>query len=157
MAAARAAFCGIESPSRWINCAKDRVTMLPESLKPPLQEHLKRVKAVHERDLAEGWGRVQLPMALDRKYPNAPKDWRWQWVFPQEGRWNNTNGDVRGDIMLTNPWFRKPSWMGPQGWDSASGPLSRDSGIPSQRTFSKAATIFEPSRNSEGRVMSRRP
>ena len=53
---------------------KDRITMLPESLKAPLQEHFKQVKAVHERDLADGWGCVQLPMALDRKYPNAPEE-----------------------------------------------------------------------------------
>ena len=58
--------------------AKDRTTMLPESLKATLQEHL-----------SDGWGRVQLPSALDRKYPNAPADWRWQWVFPQERRWIN--------------------------------------------------------------------
>jgi hypothetical protein len=64
--------------------AKDRITMLPGTLKMPLQEHLKTVKSLHERDLAEGWGRVVMPNALDRKYPNAPKDWRWQWVFPQE-------------------------------------------------------------------------
>jgi integrase len=67
--------------------AKDRITMLPDSLKEPLQKHLKKVKAIHERDLADGWGRVLLPAALDRKYPNAPKEWRWQWVFPQENRW----------------------------------------------------------------------
>jgi len=67
--------------------AKDRITMLPESLKAPLQEHLKKVRAIHEGDLADGWGRVLLPDALDRKYPNAPKEWRWQWVFPQENRW----------------------------------------------------------------------
>jgi integron integrase len=76
--------------------AKDRVTMLPESLKPPLQEHLKRVKAVHERDLADGRGRVLLPDALDRKYPNAPTDWRWQWVFPQENRWKNIKTGEEG-------------------------------------------------------------
>lgn len=69
--------------------AKDRITMLPESTKVLLQDHLKQVKAVHQKDVAEGWGRVQLPHALDRKYPNAPKDWRWQWVFPQEHRWVN--------------------------------------------------------------------
>lgn len=69
--------------------AKDCVTMLPESLKGPLQDHLKRVRTIHKRDLADGWGRVQLPVALDRKYPNAPKDWRWQWVFPQQTRWRN--------------------------------------------------------------------
>jgi integrase len=56
--------------------SKDRITMLPVSLKAPLQDHLKRAKAIHERDLTEGWGRVQMPMALDRKYPNAPMDWR---------------------------------------------------------------------------------
>jgi integrase len=65
---------------------KDRITMLPESLNAPLQAHVKKVKAIHEKDLADGWGRVLLPDALDRKNPNAPKDWRWQWVFPQETR-----------------------------------------------------------------------
>jgi integron integrase len=76
--------------------AKDRITMLPVSLKAPLQEHLKKVKAIHEKDLAEGWGRVQLPDAVDRKYPNAPKDWRWQWVFPQENRWKNAKTGEQG-------------------------------------------------------------
>jgi len=76
--------------------AKDRITMLPESLKGPLQDYLKRVKAIHERDLAEGWGRVLLPSALDRKYPNAPKEWRWQWVFPQENRWKNPKSGEEG-------------------------------------------------------------
>ena len=68
---------------------KDRVTMLPETLRKILQEHIKKVKTIHEKDLREGWGRVQLPEALDRKYPNAPTEWRWQWVFPQENRWRN--------------------------------------------------------------------
>lgn len=76
--------------------AKDRITMLPKSLKPALQKHLKKVKAVHERDLADGWGRVLLPGALDRKYPNAPKEWRWQWVFPQENRWKNPKTGEEG-------------------------------------------------------------
>lgn len=76
--------------------AKDRITMLPESLKGPLQHHLKKVKTIHERDLADGWGSVQLPMALDRKYPNAPKEWRWQWVFPQENRWKNQKTGEEG-------------------------------------------------------------
>jgi integron integrase len=76
--------------------AKDRITMLPESLKAPLQENLKRIRATHERDLADGWGRVLLPDALDRKYPNASKEWRWQWVFPQENRWKNSKTDEEG-------------------------------------------------------------
>jgi len=76
--------------------AKDRITMLPESLKAPLQAHLRKVRAVHDRDLAEGWGRVLLPHALDRKYPNAPAEWRWQWVFPQENRWKNRQTGEEG-------------------------------------------------------------
>ena len=69
---------------------QDRLTMLPESLKKPLQDHLRNVKTIHEKDLSAGWGCVQMPYALDRKYPNAAADWRWQWVFPQEKRWKNT-------------------------------------------------------------------
>jgi len=61
---------------------KDRVTMLPAALAAPLAEHLKRVKALHEQDLAAGRGAVCLPYALERKYPNASRDWAWQYVFP---------------------------------------------------------------------------
>jgi len=75
---------------------KDQITMLPESLKKPLADHLKQVKSIHDKDLAEGWRRVLLPGALDRKYPNAPAEWRWQWVFPQEHRWNNTKTGEEG-------------------------------------------------------------
>jgi hypothetical protein len=46
--------------------------------------------------LEEGWGRVQLPGALDRKYPNAPKEWHWQWVFPQENHWKNSKTGDEG-------------------------------------------------------------
>jgi len=76
--------------------AKDRLTMLPESLKKLLQDHLSKIKLIHEKDLTEGWGRVQMPNALDRKYPNAPADWRWQWVFPQENRWKNIKTGEQG-------------------------------------------------------------
>jgi integron integrase len=76
--------------------AKDRITMLPESLTAPLQDHLRVVRALHERDLADGWGRVPLPAALDRKYPHAPAEWRWPWVFPQENRWKNTQTGEQG-------------------------------------------------------------
>jgi integron integrase len=65
---------------------KDRVTMLPEKLKPDLQQHLKRVHSLHRRDLAEGLGRVWLPGALRVKYPNADREWAWQWVFPSKLR-----------------------------------------------------------------------
>ena len=75
---------------------KDRLTMIPKSLKTPLQQQLNKVKLIHERDLAEGWGRVQMPDALDRKYPNASADWRWQWVFPQAKRWKNLKTGQEG-------------------------------------------------------------
>jgi integron integrase len=76
--------------------AKDRVTMLPESLDVPLRRQLRRAQAVHARDLADGWGRIVLPDALDRKYPNAAAEWRWQWVFPQERRWRNPQTGEQG-------------------------------------------------------------
>jgi integron integrase len=60
---------------------KDRVTMLPESLIQPLQVHLQQVKTLHEDDLANGYGAVYLPFALERKYPNASREWGWQYVF----------------------------------------------------------------------------
>ncbi len=73
---------------------KDRVTMLPEALKGPLKDQLRRAEIVHKRDLAAGWGRVALPEALGRKYPNAAAEWRWQWVFPQQRRWtSHTTGE----------------------------------------------------------------
>jgi integron integrase len=61
---------------------KDRVTLLPRSLHPALHEHLRRVKALHQRDLAAGAGDALLPGALRRKYPNAGREWGWQCVFP---------------------------------------------------------------------------
>jgi integron integrase len=61
---------------------KDRHTMLASAIRDPLIQHLKRVKSQHEADLKAGLGRVSLPNALDRKYPNAGKEWAWQWVFP---------------------------------------------------------------------------
>jgi integrase len=61
---------------------KDRVTMLPGALKKPLLNHVARVKVQHESDLAAGRGTVALPGSLRVKYPNAPSEWVWQWVFP---------------------------------------------------------------------------
>ncbi len=61
---------------------KDRVTMLPAAVKTALARHLESVRAQHQRDLQHGAGWVELPTALDRKYPNAGREWVWQWVFP---------------------------------------------------------------------------
>jgi integron integrase len=66
--------------------AKDRVTMLPAAVEQTLQQHLTKVKALHELDLREGHGDVYLPDALARKYPNAGREWGWQYVFPAAKR-----------------------------------------------------------------------
>jgi integron integrase len=65
---------------------KDRVTMLPQTLVEPLRQHLVRVKDLHGRELAEGFGDVYLPFALARKYPTAGREWHWQYVFPAAKR-----------------------------------------------------------------------
>jgi integron integrase len=61
---------------------KDRITMLPQTLKTELRRHLSEVRLLHEKDLGRGAGRVDLPTALAHKFPNGDQDWRWQWVFP---------------------------------------------------------------------------
>ena len=61
---------------------KDRSTLLPQTVKPALVAHLERVKALHDKNLADGHGDVELPDALDRKYPKAAWEWCWQYVFP---------------------------------------------------------------------------
>ena len=80
---------------------KDRITMLPISLKEPLIYHLKKVKLVHEEDLSEGFGSVYLPNALSRKYINAAQEWGWQYVFPASKR----SIDPRSGIDSTSPEF----------------------------------------------------
>jgi integron integrase len=75
---------------------RDRVTMLPRSLVAGVREQLRRAQLLHARDLADGWGRVELPDALARKYPDAAGEWRWQWVFPQRQRWVNHRTDQQG-------------------------------------------------------------
>ncbi len=63
---------------------KDRVTMLPAPLVAPLKAQLAAAKALHERDTAAGYGEVELPDALARKYPRAPREWGWQFAFPAQ-------------------------------------------------------------------------
>jgi integron integrase len=66
--------------------AKDRRTMLPQHLKEPLRQHLAQVRRAHEADLLAGYGTVHLPFALARKYPEAAKEWKWQYFFPAPKR-----------------------------------------------------------------------
>ncbi len=65
---------------------RDRVTMLPDSTRDRLQDHLIIIRALHKQDLEEGFGSVYLPHSLERKYPHADRDWKWQYVFPASRR-----------------------------------------------------------------------
>jgi len=62
--------------------AKDRITTFPATIVPLLSEHLQRVQVIHDSDLEKGFGEVYMPGALAKKYPNASKEWGWQYVFP---------------------------------------------------------------------------
>jgi integron integrase len=73
---------------------KDRVTMLPSTLIPDLESHLQKAKTLHQQDLDQGYGSVGLPYALSRKYPNADRQWIWQWVFPSSRRIQNPDTEV---------------------------------------------------------------
>lgn len=75
---------------------KDRVTLLPEKLRAPLAAHVKRVHRLHQRDLLRGNGSVEIPGVLERKYPRAPWEWGWQWVFPARRAYRaRENGRLR--------------------------------------------------------------
>lgn len=74
---------------------KDRRTMMPEKLKPILIDQLACAKALHDKDIIEGFGRVYLPYALERKYKNAATEWGWQYVFPSANR----SCDPRSNVM----------------------------------------------------------
>lgn len=74
---------------------KDRITMLPQSLKAELRQHLADVRRLHRQDLQRGAGAVDLPTALAAKYPNAEREWVWQWVFPATRLGTRDDGSVR--------------------------------------------------------------
>jgi integron integrase len=86
---------------------KDRRTMLPARVGEKLKHHLEEVRSLHRQDLAEGYGRVRLPHALGRKYPHAPVEWGWQWVFPQQHRWQNPNTGEQGRHHLDPSLIQK--------------------------------------------------
>ena len=68
---------------------KDRITMLPSSLRNALGAHLRATHLQHQNDLRHGWGHVELPGALAKKYPNASREWAWQWIFPATRRYRD--------------------------------------------------------------------
>lgn len=75
---------------------KDRRTVLPSSLVDPLKQHVNEVQHQHQNDLSAGWGAVELPHALERKYRNAAREWGWQWLFPQGRRWRDPRQNIEG-------------------------------------------------------------
>lgn len=75
---------------------KDRRVILPSTLKEELKKHILEVKKIHDKDLKEGWGKVKLPGNIENKYPNAPKELKWQWLFPQTNRWKNKQTGEEG-------------------------------------------------------------
>jgi integron integrase len=90
---------------------KDRVTMLPTSLHAPLQAQLEVARALHRQDLAEGYGSVYLPYALERKYPSAAKEWGWQYVFPAAKRATDPrSGLIRRHHLLEDNLQNAVKW-----------------------------------------------
>ena len=79
---------------------KDRITVLPENLIGPLQQQLQKARALHEKDLAAGFGRVHLPQALAVKYAQADRSWAWQWVFPSPVRSVDPRPDAASGALL---------------------------------------------------------
>jgi len=136
----------------------ERVTMLSASLVAPLQEHLKRVKQLHTQDLAEGCGEVYLPYALDRKYPNASREWREAGNTssrPTGFLWTRVPA-ASAAITWTKAIFNAPSKMLCAWPASPNPPVVTPFGTALPRTCSKAAMTSAPSKNSSATRTSRR-
>jgi len=86
---------------------KDRPTILPKKLVEPLQVHLAAVKKLHECDLVDGYGTAALPGGLARKYPNAGREWGWQWVFPSNNRSTNAETGLTGRHHVTETGLQR--------------------------------------------------
>ena len=80
---------------------KDRITLLPDCLGSPLQSQLAQVETLHKSDIETGYGEVELPFALDRKYPDAGREWKWQYVFPATRR----SVDPLTGVIRRHHWY----------------------------------------------------
>jgi integron integrase len=99
--------------------AKDRITVLPRAVSRHLRAHLEEVRMLHEQDLDEGFGAVWMPYALARRYPAAPREWEWQYVFPADRR----SLDSRGGVVRRHH-------LGDQAFQRAMRQAVQDAGIP---------------------------
>ena len=87
---------------------KDRITLLPKSIIPQLKLHLATTKLIlHEQELTEGFGEVYLPYALQRKYPNAAHEWKWQYVFPATQRSIDPRSGIFRRHHLSQEWIQR--------------------------------------------------
>jgi len=86
---------------------KDRVTMLPVRLVGPLRAQVEHARELHRGDLADGFGAVWLPFALDRKYPGAAREWGWQYVFPANARSLDPRDGTERRHHLTDQVFQR--------------------------------------------------
>ncbi len=137
--------------------AKDRVTVLPKGVTGDLKEHLKRVQLLHKDDLANGFGTVYLPYALERKSKNANRQWIWQYVFHLRAFLRILAPGSSAAIISTKAHSREPLkvQLALQGYQSTSPAIP--SAIVLQRIYSRTVMIFEPYRNCLVTRMSTRP
>lgn len=129
---------------------KDRRVMLPETLRGALRDHLDTVKRLHQDDTAAGLGRVALPEALDRKFPSAGAEWRWQFVFPAGRICRDQRFGPPSRYHLHELVVQRAVTEAARRADSRSGSGVTRSGIHSRRTCSKAARTYGPCRNCLG-------
>lgn len=86
---------------------KDRHVILPQSLVYKIKEQIENVRNIHNQDLADGWGKVELPSSYEKKYSGAGKEFCWQWLFPQKNRWVNTDSGEEGRWHLDESLLQK--------------------------------------------------
>lgn len=88
--------------------AKDRFTVLPAKLIEPLQKQLETARKLHDQDLRRGFGKVEMPFAVTKKYPNAQTEWAWQYVFPSRVLSVNPRTDQEGRHHVSAASLQKP-------------------------------------------------
>jgi hypothetical protein len=124
--------------------------MLPAAIKEPLAKHFDLVKRQHQRDLERGLVRVALPNALERKYPNAGKEWGWHWVFPATSHYTDrvTGEKRRHHLHESVLYYRRRSRKASDSLGSSSPPAPIRFAIRSRLTCWRMAMTSGPCKNS---------
>lgn len=128
----------------------DRVTMLPLGLLSALRQHMEDVQEQHRRDIERGAGFVDLPDALVRKYPNAPREWTWQWLFPAARTYRVPGTGERRRHHVHETVIQRAVRQATATQRSPSPSPPTPSATPSPRTYSNPATTSAPSRSCSG-------